>query len=299
MADKSYQNIAEILRDADLAMYRAKSLGKARHEVFAPEMYATTKELLETENDLHTAIIQNQLVLHYQPIISLKTDTLYGFEALLRWQHPQRGLVAPEKFIPIAEETGLIVPIGEWVLEQACAQMSAWQSKYPQARDLKISVNLASQQIKDLNFLSNLDRILGKAGDLGNALHLEITETTLMDHQPETIHLFQQIRARGIRLNIDDFGTGYSSLQYLKRFPISMLKIDRSFVQGMLDDRENFEIVKMIITLSRTLKIGIIAEGIENLKQLKVLKTLNCELGQGFLFSHPLERKSAELLIEG
>ncbi len=298
-ANNRYQDIAEILRDADLAMYRAKSLGKARHEVFHPEMYAETKELLETENDLRKAIVQNQLVLHYQPIISLKTDTLYGFEALVRWQHPTKGLIYPDKFIAVAEETGLIIAIGEWVLKEACQQMQYWQSKYHKnAADLKISVNIASQQIKDPNFLDTLDQTLGNTKFSGHCLHLEITETTLMDYQPETITLFEQIRARGIRLNIDDFGTGYSSLQYLKRFPINMLKIDRSFVQGMLDDRENFEIVKMIITLSRTLKINIVAEGIENLKQLKVLQTLHCELGQGYLFSKALDQESAELLIE-
>ena len=298
-ANNRYQDIAEILRDADLAMYRAKSLGKARHEVFHPEMYAETKELLETENDLRKAIVQNQLVLHYQPIISLKTDTLYGFEALVRWQHPTKGLIYPDKFIAVAEETGLIIAIGEWVLKEACQQMRYWQSKYHKnAADLKISVNIASQQIKDPNFLDTLDQTLSNTKFSGHFLHLEITETTLMDYQPETITLFEQIRARGIRLNIDDFGTGYSSLQYLKRFPINMLKIDRSFVQGMLDDRENFEIVKMIITLSRTLKINIVAEGIENLKQLKVLQTLHCELGQGYLFSKALDQESAELLIE-
>ncbi len=296
--DFKYQDIAEILRDADLAMYRAKSLGKARHEVFHPEMYAETKELLKTENDLRTAIVQNQLMLHYQPIISLTTDTLYGFEALLRWQHPTQGLVYPEKFIQVAEETGLIVAIGEWILKEACQQMHDWQSKYKSAANLKMSVNLASQQIKDPNFLVTLDQTLANTRLSGHSLHLEITETSLMDYQPETINLFEQIRARGIRLNIDDFGTGYSSLQYLKRFPINMLKIDRSFIEGMLEERENFEIVKMIIALSRTLKISIVAEGIENLKQLKVLQTLHCELGQGTLFSQPLDRESAELLIE-
>lgn len=296
-ANGQYQDVADILRDADLAMYRAKSLGKARHEVFDQEMYAATKELLETENDLRKAIVQNQLVLHYQPIISLKTNTLYGFEALVRWQHPTKGLVYPDKFIQVAEETGLIVAIGQWVLQEACQQMCLWHRKYPDAAELKISVNIASQQIKDPNFLVVLDQTLRETRFSGHYLHLEITETTLMDYQPETISLFEQIRSRGIRLNIDDFGTGYSSLQYLKRFPINMLKIDRSFVQGMLDDRENFEIVKMIITLSRTLKIGIVAEGIENLKQLKVLQTLNCELGQGYLFSQALDQESAELFI--
>lgn len=296
--DFKYQDIADILRDADLAMYRAKSLGKARHEVFNPEMYAETKELLKTENDLRTAIVQNQFVLHYQPILSLNTDTLYGFEAVLRWQHPTKGLVYPEKFIPVAEETGLIVAIGEWILKEACRQMHDWQSKYKSAANLKISVNIASQQIKDPSFLVTLEQTLATTRLSALCLHLEITETSLMDYQPETINLFEQIRARGVRLNIDNFGTGYSSLQYLKRFPINMLKIHRSFIEGMLDKRENFEIVKMIIALSQTLKISIVAEGIENLKQLKVLQTLHCELGQGELFAQPLDRESAELLIQ-
>ena len=297
MADDKYQDSAELLRDADIAMYRAKSLGKARHEVFHQEMYAETKELLEIENDLRQAIIQNQFVLHYHPIISLKAESLYGFEALLRWDHPIKGIVYPDKFLNVAEETGLIVAIGKLVLQQACQQMSDWQSKYSAAANLKISVNLASQQIKDPNFLAILDQAIADAKLSGDCLHLEINETMLMDYKPDTFKLFQQIESRGIRLNIDDFGTGYLSLQYLKRFPINTLKIDRSFTQGMLEDRENFEIIKMILALGRTLKIGIIAEGIENLKQLKVLKTFNCELGQGYLFSEPLDLESVEIFF--
>ena len=298
LANRQYQDTADILRDADLAMYRAKSLGKSRHEIFHREIYAETKELLETENDLRQAILKQEFVLHYQPIISLDTGRLHGFEALLRWNHPHKGMLYPGKFIHVAEETGLIVAIGKWVLHQACQQMSLWQSQYPSAANLKISLNIASQQVRDSNFLILLDRTLADTKLPGRSLELEITETTLMDYKPETIELFQQIRNRDIGLNIDDFGTGYSSLQYLKRFPINVLKIDRSFVGGMLGDRENFEIVKMIIALARTLRIDIVAEGIENLKQLKVLQTLKCQLGQGYLFSRPVDRKSAELLID-
>ncbi len=298
MADAKYQASAELLRDADLAMYRAKSLGKARHEVFHQEMYAETKELLETENDLRKAILQNQFFLQYQPVITLKSESLYGFEALLRWNHPTKGIVYPERFLSVAQETGLIVVIGELVLQQVCRQMSYWQDKYPAAANLKISVNLASQQLKEPNFLATLDRAISEANLSASCLHLEINETMLMNYQPETSDLFKKIESRGIKLNIDDFGTGYLSLQYLKRFPINLLKIDRSFIQGMLDKRENFEIIKMIIALARTLKIRIIAEGIENLKQLKVLKTLNCELGQGYLFSQPLDPESAEIFID-
>ena len=298
IGNSQYQDSSEILRDADIAMYSAKNHGKARHEVFDQEMYAQTKELLEIENDLRKAVFQDEFVLHYQPIVSLETNTLYGFEALFRWNHPLKGLVYPDKFIHVAEETGLIVAIGEWVLKEACHQLCNWQAQYSGAAKLKISVNIASQQIKDPNFLLTLDQTLTNTGLSANALHIEITESTLMDYNPETINLFNQIRERGIKLNIDDFGTGYSSLQYLNRFPISILKIDRSFIQGMLDEKENFEIVKTIITLARTLKIDVIAEGVENLKQFKVLQTFNCKLGQGYLFSKPMDHQSAALLID-
>lgn len=298
VGNAKYQDSADILRNADIAMYSAKSNGKARHEVFDQQMYAQTMEQLNIENDLRKAVLNNELVLHYQPIISLEKGTLSGFEALLRWQHPEKGLIYPDKFIQIAEETGLIIPIGEWVLQSACHQLKAWQLKFATASNLKMGVNLASQQIKMADFLAKLDITLAQYQFASNTLHLEITESTLMDYQQETIDLFTKIRERGVELSIDDFGTGYSSLQYLKRFPINTLKIDRSFVQGMLNERENFEIVKTILTLARTLKMNVIAEGIENLKQLKVLKTLNCKLGQGYLFSKPLTPEEVELLLK-
>jgi diguanylate cyclase (GGDEF)-like protein/PAS domain S-box-containing protein len=298
LGDYKYKDSAEILRDADIAMYRAKSDGKARHEIFDEKMYAETRELLEIENDLRNAIFHKEFVLYYQPIVSLDTNTLYGFEALLRWNHQTKGIVYPNKFIQIAEETGLIKSIGRWALETACRQLRIWQVQYPSAANLKISVNVASQQMKDPKFLTILDQTLEQTGLLGTSLNLEITETTLMDYEPETINLFNQIQNRGVKINIDDFGTGYSSLQYLNRFPISTLKIDRSFTKGMLRDRENFEIIKTIIALARTLKIDVVAEGIENVKQLKILKKLNCKLGQGYLFSTAVDCESAELLIE-
>ncbi|BAZ45852.1 diguanylate cyclase/phosphodiesterase with PAS/PAC sensor [Chondrocystis sp. NIES-4102] len=292
-----YEDSSAILRDADIAMYRAKQGGKARYQVFNPQMYQDTKELLEIENDLRQAILRQEFMLYYQPIISLDNHKLYGFEALLRWQHPTKGLIYPDKFIPLAEETGLIIKMGEWVLKEACTQLHLWQTKYSDLQDLKVSVNIASQQLKDPNFLSILEQTLAQTGLSSNSIHLEITESTLMDYKPETINLLHEIQNRGIKLNIDDFGTGYSSLQYLNRFPISSLKIDRSFTLGMLQERENFEIVKMIITLAKTLKIGVIAEGIENLRQLKVLKTFNCQLGQGHLFSEPVDATTAELML--
>ena len=297
MGNHEYKDSSEILRNSDIAMYRAKSDGKGQHKVFNQEMYAETKELLEIENDLHQAILQNEFVLHYQPIVSFETNSLYGFEALLRWNHRTKGLIYPDKFIRIAEETGLINTIGNWVIEHACQQLHVWRTTYLGAANLKISVNVASQQLKDPNFLITLDNISAATKLAKNSLHLEITESTLMDYSQPTIDLFNQIRDRGIKLNIDDFGTGYSSLQYLNRFPINLLKIDRSFTQGMLVEKENFEIVKTIIALARTLKIDVIAEGIENVKQLKVLTKLNCQLGQGYLFSKPVDRESATLLI--
>jgi len=297
-ADIKHQNSAELLRDADLAMYRAKSLGKARHEVFHQKLYDETKELLEIENDLRQAIIQDRFFLQYQPIIFLKNDSLYGFEALLRWSHPTKGIVYPHEFLHVAKETGLIIEIGKLALQKACRQMSSWQAKYAAAGNLKISVNIATQQIEEPNFINMLDEVLIASKLSGNCLHLEINETMLVDSKSNTFELFQQIESRGIRLNIDDFGTGYLSLQYLKRFPLNSLKIARSFTQGMIGDRENFEIVRMIIALAKTLKIGIIAEGIENFKQLKVIKTLNCELGQGKLFAEPLDSELAEIFID-
>ena len=298
VGDAKYEAGADILRNADIAMYSAKSSGKARHEVFDQQMYAQTIEQLNLENDLRKAVLRNELVLHYQPIISLEKGTLSGFEALLRWQHPERGLIYPDKFIQIAEETGLIIPIGEWVLQEACHQLKAWQQEFTAAKNLTMGVNLASQQIKVADFLAKLDITLAQYQFAPNTLHLEITESTLMDYRQQTIDLFTKIRNRGIELSIDDFGTGYSSLQYLNRFPINTLKIDRSFVQGMLSERENFEIVKTILTLARTLKMNVIAEGIETLKQLKVLKTLNCKFGQGYLFAKPLTPENVELLLE-
>ena len=298
VGNSRYQDIADILRDADIAMYSAKSNGKARHEFFNDEMYARTAELLSIENDLRKAVINEELVLYYQPIISFDSGKLYGFEALLRWKHPKRGLVDPDRFISVAEETGLIIPIGEWALKEAYRQLHVWQIQFADAANLKISVNLASQQVKEPGFLDKLDAIITTIKLPKNSLQLEITESTLMEGRQETIDLLNAIRKRGIKLSIDDFGTGYSSLRYLNRFPISSLKIDRSFVQGMLDDKENFEIVKTIVALARTLKLDVVAEGVETLKQLKVLKVLNCKLGQGYLFSKPLDSESVELLLE-
>ena len=297
LGNAGYDNSTEILRDADIAMYRAKANGKGRYEVFNPEMYAHTLELLQLENDLRTAIERQEFVLHYQPIVSVQTGQLEGFEALLRWQHPQRGLIFPDKFINIAEETGLIVPLGEWVISEACRQLHDWKLRYSSAAQFRISVNLASQQIIQPNFVSRLVEILQAVKLEANYLNLEITETTLMDYGENTIEILNQIRDKRIQLSIDDFGTGYSSLRYLHRFPINFLKIDRSFIKDITLKKEHFEIVRTIVTLAHSLGINVIAEGVETLQQLKVLQHFHCKFCQGYFFSRPVTPNTAESLF--
>ncbi len=295
-----YKNATDILRDADIAMYRAKNKGKARYEIFDRAMYHEAIKQVELENSLRLAIQRNEFVLHYQPIMSLDNSTLVGFEALIRWQHPTRGFISPVEFIPIAEDTGLILDIGEWLLREACQQLQQWQQEFafnPQVASLKMSINLASQQLQEPQFINKLDRILQETGLDGNSLGLEITESVLIEPGGSVQKTLNQIRNRNIKLSIDDFGTGYSSLSYLRRFPIDNLKIDRSFIEQMNSDVENFEIVRLIITLAKTLGMDAISEGVETAQQLKQLKALGCELGQGFLFAKPLTPQDVEALL--
>jgi diguanylate cyclase (GGDEF)-like protein/PAS domain S-box-containing protein len=286
-----------LLRDADIAMYRAKENGKARYEVFEPKMYAQTLRLSKLENDLRTALDRQEFLLHYQPIVSLTTGKWTGLEALLRWQNPERGLVSPMEFIPVAEDTGAIVPIGEWVLREACRQMRAWQLQFGMPETFKMSVNIASKQFANVDFIAPIDAILAEIGLDGSYLRLEITESMLMDGAKETIARLTQIRERKIHLSIDDFGKGYSSLSYLHRFPINTLKIDRSFVSSMSNDPENFEIASTIITLAHSLGMDAIAEGIETVEQCERLTALGCEMGQGYLFAKPMDRQATEDLL--
>ncbi len=296
----NYTNAAELLRDADIAMYYAKERGKARYEIFDRAMYYETLKLLELENHLRQAVKRNEFVLHYQPIISLSKSKLVGFEALIRWQHPTKGCIPPVEFIPIAEDTGLILEIGEWLLKEACQQLKRWQQKFaqiPQVASLKMNVNIASQQLQQPEFVQKLDRILQETGLNGNCLRLEITESVLIDPEGGIQNTLKQIRERNIKLSIDDFGTGYSSLSYLRRFPIDNLKIDRSFIEQMNYDLENLEIVKVIITLAKTLGMDAISEGVETTQQLQQLKALGCEFGQGYLFSKPLPSIGVESML--
>lgn len=296
-----YHNATDIMRDADIAMYRAKARGKARYEIFDRQMYDETIKLLELENNLRLAIERQEFLLHYQPIISLQSDRLVGFEALIRWQHPEKGLISPVDFIPIAEDTSLILNIGEWLLEEACQQLQRWQQKYAhnqQVSSLKMSINLACQQLQDPLFIDKLDRILQETGVDGSSLRLEITESALIEPGGSIRDTLEQIRKRNIKLSIDDFGTGYSSLSYLRRFPIDNLKIDRSFIEQMNLDSENLEIVKVIISLAKTLGMDAISEGVETLQQLQQLKALGCEFGQGYLFAKPLTSTAVELMLQ-
>ncbi len=292
-----YEKMEDILRDADIAMYRAKEMGRSCYAIFDQNMYYQTLRLLHLESDLRQALERNEFLLHYQPIISLITGKLSGFEALVRWEHPKQGFVSPGEFIPMAEDTGLIVPLGEWVLREACRQMQAWQSQYPEAQELRISVNLAGKQLQEPDLIDKIDAILAQTQLDGQSLRLELTESMLMERTEEIIAILQQIRDRQIQLSIDDFGTGYSSLSYLHRFPVTTLKIDRTFVSNMSSDAENFEIVRTVITLAHTLSMEVVAEGVETIEQSTQLKGLGCELSQGYLFSKPLDRRAAENLL--
>lgn len=296
-SDTGYDRGADVLRDADIAMYRAKERGKSRYEVFDQAMHARTLRLLQLETDLRRTIEHQELRIYYQPITSLISGTLIGFEALIRWQHPEQGLVCPDEFIPIAEETGLIVPIGHWVLHEACRQMRAWQTKFPSASDLKIGVNLSGKQLREVDLLEQIDRVLGETGLDAQNLQLEITESMLMDNAEAVTDLLSKIRARKIRLSVDDFGTGYSSLSYLHRFPVDTLKIDRSFVSRIGIQGENLEIVRAIVSLARNLNMSAIAEGVETAEQLDQLRTLGCEFGQGYFFARPLDCHAATTML--
>jgi EAL domain-containing protein (putative c-di-GMP-specific phosphodiesterase class I) len=260
-------------------------------------MYAQALKQLQIENDLRQALERQEFKVYYQPIVCLSTGRLTGFEALIRWHHPIKGLVPPADFIPIAEETGLIVPIGEWVLREACQQMSVWQTLFSFAKSLKISVNLSIKQLEEANLLQKIDEILAQTNLEGESLKLELTESILMKNGEEFIYLLSLLKARGIQMSIDDFGTGYSSLSYLHRFPVHNLKVDRSFVSRIGEQGNNKQIIETIVTLAHQLGMKAIAEGVETPEQLNQLVALKCDEAQGYLFSKPLEREAAEAFM--
>ncbi|HZG54853.1 MAG TPA: EAL domain-containing protein [Pyrinomonadaceae bacterium] len=293
----SYHQAEGLIRDADAAMYRAKSLGKNRHEIYDSAMHAQVNDLLQMETALRMAVERNELVVYYQSIVDLETFKISGFEALVRWNHPERGFISPANFIPLAEETGLIVDIGEWVLRDACRQMERWQKIFPSDPPLFVSVNLSSKQFIQSDLIQRVTQIIEETKINPEGLKLEITESAVMDNVETATEMLKKLRALGIKLSIDDFGTGYSSLSYLHRFPIDTLKVDRSFVVNMSEDGENVEIVRTIVSLAQNLGMNVIAEGVETKEQLAALRKLGCENGQGYFFSKPVGAKAAENLI--
>jgi EAL domain-containing protein (putative c-di-GMP-specific phosphodiesterase class I) len=292
-----YVQSDDILRDADTAMYRAKTLGKARHEVFDKAMHAVAMNLLQMETDLRRALERQEFFIQYQPIVALDNFNLRGFEALVRWQHPERGLISPMDFIPVAEDTGQILPIGQWALQEACRQMRRWQRRFPSDPPLFISVNLSSRQFTQPNLIEQVKEILDETKLDPRSLKLEITESVVMENIDTATEMLKQLRALGVQLSIDDFGTGYSSLSYLHRFPIDTLKVDRSFVMRMVDNNENIEIVRTILMLAQNLGMDVVAEGVETKEQLALLRKLGCENGQGYFFSRPVSVGGAEKII--
>jgi diguanylate cyclase (GGDEF)-like protein/PAS domain S-box-containing protein len=296
-SDTGYERAEDILRDADTAMYRAKSLGKARYEIFDKAMHARAINLLQMETDMRRALERDEFLLHYQPIVSLENFRLRGFEALVRWQHPERGFISPMDFIPVAEETGMIIQLGEWVMREACRQMQRWQKRFPVEPPLFISINLSSKQFSQNTLISTFATILEETGVKPQTVKLEITESVVMENIDTATDMLRQLRALGVKLAIDDFGTGYSSLSYLHRFPIDTLKIDRSFVTRMSENNENTEIVRTIIVLAQNLGMDVVAEGVETNEQLVLLQKLGCENGQGYFFSKPVNNDGAEKII--
>jgi predicted signal transduction protein with EAL and GGDEF domain len=288
----NYQTSDQIVRDADIAMYKAKSRGKAQYAVFDSSLHRHVAEQLQLEQELRRALGQGQLMLEYQPICTLKDRKLTGFEALVRWNHPERGLLEPASFIPVAEETGLIVPLGNWVLFEACRQLGQWRT-IRNGADIKMSVNVSSLQLTHPDFVSQVGRALQAAEMRPAQLTLEVTESVLMNGIENAVTTLTALRQMGVTLSIDDFGTGYSSLSYLATLPIDALKIDRSFIDRMSRESEGSEIVKAIFKLGQALSKEVYAEGIETAAQLALLQELGCEFGQGFLLSRPVGAESA------
>ncbi|MDQ1411389.1 MAG: hypothetical protein QOJ41_3124 [Acidobacteriaceae bacterium] len=294
-----YEGPDEMLRDADTAMYHAKSLGKGRYEVFDAKMRASVMARLQLETDLRHALERGEFRNFYQPIVNLASGEIAGFEALLRWQHPTRGLLGPIEFIGVVEETGLIREVGWWNLSEACRQISEWRSASPSNGNLIISVNLSAKQFLQPNLVADIANLLREINLPPEALKLEITESTVMKDPAGAVEMLQQIKSLGVRLAIDDFGTGYSSLSYLHRFPLDTLKIDRSFISSMDDDGDGMEIARTILPMAKNLRLDVVAEGVETIEQFELLKKFNCAYGQGFYFSRPLSAAGITALLTG
>jgi diguanylate cyclase (GGDEF)-like protein len=287
----------QLLRSADMAMYRAKAAGRARYEMFDRTMHSDALARLQLETDLRRAVEQGEFRLHYQPLVSLRTGHITGLEALIRWEHPVRGLVQPSDFIPIAEETGLIVRIGRWVLTEACGQLKAWQGAHPRPEPLSISVNLSVKQFSQPDLIDQLARAVRTTGIPPESLRLEITEAALIDKGGAAMAVLTQIKQLGAQIYLDDFGTGYSSLIYLHRLPIDAIKIDRELVSTMDTDERNLRLVRTILTFAQIIGVRTEAEGISSAEQLRELRALKCEHGQGFLFSAAIPHDAVDEVL--
>ena len=293
-----YEWPEQILRDADIAMYEAKANGRARHEFFDADMHASVIDRLQLEADLRIAVDRREgFALHYQPIMDLQNHSLTGFEALIRWNHATRGVIYPLEFIPLAEETGLIVPLTDWIIGEACRQLKTWQGKFPSDPPLTMSVNVSSRVLLQQDFADSVASRLRAEGIEPGTLALEVTESVIMEHTEPVLDTITRLQKMGIRIHIDDFGTGYSSLSYLHNFPVNALKIDRSFIAKMSSANENQEIVKTIIALAQNLNLKVIAEGVELNHQLAAVSGLACQYGQGFIFSRPQPPETLETWI--
>jgi diguanylate cyclase (GGDEF)-like protein/PAS domain S-box-containing protein len=288
LSNTAYEEPEDMLRDADTAMYRAKSLGKARFEVFDADMRASVMARLQLETDMRRALERNEFRNFYQPIVALDSGHVVGFEALVRWQHPTRGMIGPEEFIFVAEETGLIRDLGWWSLREACRQMSTWRALSKAYLDLTMSVNVSAKQLLQPHLVEEMRKLLTETALPPEALKLEITESAVMADPAAAADMLQRIKSLGIRLAIDDFGTGYSSLSYLHRFPLDTLKIDRSFISGDGEGSEGMEIARTIMPMAKTLRLDVVAEGVETIEQVGLLRRLQCKYAQGYFFSKPL-----------
>ncbi|MEK9711864.1 MAG: GGDEF domain-containing phosphodiesterase, partial [Thalassolituus sp.] len=291
-------SVTELLKNADMAMYHAKDMGRDNMQFFTSNMNRRAVQLLELENDLRHALNRNEMELYFQPQYRTEDETAVGAEVLLRWQHPTRGMISPGVFIPIIEDTGLIVPIGQWVLEEACRRFVDWRDQHDLPLE-RIAVNVSARQFRTDGFLDTVKDIIIRTGIRPEQLELELTESILMDDVELALEVLQGLRSMGVKTSIDDFGTGYSSLNYLKQFPVDTLKIDRSFIQNLPENADDAQISRTIIAMGHNLGMGIIAEGVETADQLAFLRAAKCEEVQGFYFSQPIaEKEFLQLLNE-
>ncbi len=298
IGNDTYENPEEVLRDADIAMDKAKATER-EYVIYNPSMQTNAVNQLQIETDLRYAVERKEFVTFYQPIVSLSDMKLVGFEALIRWQHPERGMVPPGEFIEVAEDTNMIIPMTLWILQDACERIVEWNRHQPEGEDLLISVNLSGKHFAQEDLVKQVKAIIKDTGMNPQKLKLELTESAIMDNAESAIFMLNRLRDVGAQLSIDDFGTGYSSLSYLHRFPIDTLKVDRSFVSTMEDSSENGEIVRTVLALAKALKLDVIAEGIETVHQLHQLRILDCGYGQGYLFSKPVPyEKACEMVAD-